>query len=135
MRNARTGSLAALAAGLIMTAAGCGGGSGGGYGSNPTPMPTPTPGGPAADLVITISGTTGGMSFSPNPATVKAGQTVAWKNNDGTTHTATQDSGAFDTGSIAGGATSAPITMGAAGTLNYHCTIHPSMAGSVSVTN
>jgi plastocyanin len=135
MRNARTGSLAAVAAGLILVMAGCGGGSGGGYGSNPTPMVTPTPGGPAADLVITISGIAGGMSFSPNPASVKPGQTVAWKNNDGTTHTATQDGGGFDTGSIAGGATSAPITMSSAGTLNYHCSFHPSMVGSVSVAN
>jgi plastocyanin len=132
MRTARTWSLAMLTAGLIMVAASCGGG---GYGSNPTPMVTPTPGGPAADLVITISGISGGMSFSPNPATVKVGQTVAWRNNGGTAHTATQDAGAFDTGTIADGATSAPIVMGAAGTLSYHCTFHPSMVGSVSVAN
>jgi plastocyanin len=131
MRNARTGSLAALAAGLVMTAASCGGG----YSSSPSPMATPTPGGPAADVVITISGIAGGMSFSPNPATVRVGQTVAWRNNDGTTHTATQDSGAFDTRSIPGGATSAPITMSSAGTLDYHCTFHPSMVGSISVSN
>jgi plastocyanin len=137
MRDARTGSLVALAAGLIVVMAGCGGGSSGGgsYGSNPTPMSTPTPSGPAADLVITIGGIAGDMSFSPNPAVVKAGQTVAWKNNGGTTHTATQDGGTFDTGAIANGATSAAITMTSAGTLSYHCTFHPSMVGSVSVTN
>jgi plastocyanin len=132
MRNARARGLVALAAGLVMTAAGCGGSS---YGSNPTPMVTPTPGAPAADVVITIGGIAGDMSFSPNPANVKVGQTVAWKNSGGTTHTATQDGGAFDTSSIANGATSGPITMNAVGTLGYHCTFHPSMVGTINVTN
>ncbi|MFI5184931.1 MAG: plastocyanin/azurin family copper-binding protein [Vicinamibacteria bacterium] len=133
MLNARTGSLAALAAGLIL--ASCGGGGGGSsYSSNPTPMVTPTPSATAADVVITITGISGGMSFSPSPASVKAGQTVAWRNNGGTTHTATQDGGGgFDTGPISDGATSAPIKMSTAGTLSYHCAIHPSMVGSVSV--
>jgi plastocyanin len=132
MRYARTGSLAALAAGLVMTAVSCGGS---GYSSSPTPMTTPTSSGPAADVVITIGGIAGDMSFSPNPATVKVGQTVAWKNSGGTTHTATQNAGAFDTGAIANGATSTPIMMSAVGSLSYHCTFHPSMVGSVSVTN
>ena len=133
MLNLRTGSLAALAAGLIM--AGCGGGSGGGgsYSSNPTPTVTPTPSGTAADVVITITGIAGGMSFSPNLASVKAGQTVSWKNNGGTTHTATQDDGGFDTGPIPDGATSTPITMKDSGTLSYHCAYHPSMVGTVNV--
>jgi plastocyanin len=133
MRSARTWGLVALAAVFVMATASCGGGSS--YGSNPTPMATPTPSGPAADVVITIGGIAGDMSFSPNPATVKVGQTVAWRNSGGTTHTATQDGGAFDTSSIANGATSAPIAMNAVGTLGYHCTFHPSMVGTLSVTN
>jgi plastocyanin len=85
-----------------------------------------------ADVVITI---TGGMLFTPNPASVRVGQTVAWHNGDSITHTATQDGGGFDTGGIPGGATSAPVTMGSAGTLDYHCSIHPSMTGTLNVTN
>jgi len=91
-----------------------------------------TPGGVAADVVITI---TGGMVFTPNPEDVQVGQTVAWHNSDSTTHTATQDGGGFNTGGIAPGATSAPVTMGSAGTLDYHCSIHPSMTASLNVTN
>ena len=131
MRKGMTGGLAALAAVLLMS--GCGGGSS----TSPTPIPTvPAPNPPgAADVVITIAGNDGGMSFSPNPASVKVGQTVAWKNNDSTTHTATQDSGAFDTGAIPSGATSAPIAMNTAGTFDYHCSYHPSMVGAVTVAS
>jgi plastocyanin len=74
------------------------------------------------------------MSFSPNPASVQVGQRIVWHNADVFTHTATQDSGGFDTGSIAPGGTSAPITLNAPGTVGYHCTVHPSMVGTLSVT-
>ncbi len=131
MSKGRTWGLAALAAGLLMS--GCGGGSS--Y-SSPTSMPTAAPNPSAtADVVITITGINGGMSFSPNPATIKVGQKVAWKNNGGTTHTATADAGAFDTGAIADGTTSSPITMSTGGTLSYHCSIHPSMVGSLTVSS
>jgi plastocyanin len=115
----------------VMAAVACGGG---GYGSGPSPMPTPVPvgGGAQADVTITINGMSGGMSFSPNPAAVKAGQTVAWRNADSISHTATGTG--FDTGTIPGGTTSAPITFTATGNLDYHCTIHPSMVGTLSVT-
>ena len=109
-------------------AAACGGG---GYGSNPSPMPTPTPG-VTADVTITIAGMNGSNSYSPNPGSVKAGQTVAWHNADSIAHTATGTG--FDTGAIAGGGTSAPIQFMSAGTVAYHCTIHPSMVGSLTVT-
>jgi plastocyanin len=76
----------------------------------------------------------GKNSYSPSPASVQVGQQVRWRNTDNLTHTATQDGGGFDTGSIAPGATSAPITLSAPGTINYHCTPHPSMVGTLSVT-
>jgi plastocyanin len=92
-------------------------------------------GGVGADVVITINGMNGANSFTPNPANVQVGQTVAWRNIDSITHTATQDGGGFNTGGIAGGATSAPVTMGSVGNLDYHCSIHPSMTGTLNVTN
>ena len=88
---------------------------------------------PGADVTITIVGINGNMSFSPNPATAKAGQKVAWRNNGGATHTATADGGAFNTGSIANGGTSTSITMGTAGSFAYHCSFHPSMVGTLTV--
>ena len=76
----------------------------------------------------------GSRSFSPSPASVTAGQQIRWHNADSVAHTATQDGGGFDTGLIPSGGTSAPITLTASGTINYHCSFHPSMVGTLSVT-
>jgi plastocyanin len=83
-------------------------------------------------VTITIQGINGGMSFSPNPANLRVGQKVVWHNADSITHTAT--AGSFDTGLVGPGASSAPITLSASGTIGYHCTIHPSMVGTLNVT-
>ena len=92
-------------------------------------------GGGSADVVITIVAQNGSLSFSPNPASVTAGQTVAWKNNDSTTHNVVQDGGAFNTGNLLPGATSAPITITATTALPYHCSIHPTMVGTINGTS
>ena len=124
--------------GLLLVAAtlgGCGGSNGSMSPVSPTPTPTPTPTPAASDVVITMVGMNGSLSYSPNPATVKVGQTVAWKNADSLAHTATADAGTFDTGTLAAGATSSPITMTTAGTFPYHCAIHgSSMTGTLTVT-
>ncbi len=104
--------------------------------TSPTPppsSPTPPPPSGTADVTINITGMNGSQSYAPSPGTVKAGQTVAWHNADSVAHTATANSGAFNTGSIAPGATSAPVTMGSAGSFAYHCSFHPSMVGTLNV--
>ncbi len=117
-----------LLAVLAAAAAACGGS---GYGSTPSTNPTPTPVA-AADVTITINGQYGAMSFSPTTATAKAGQTVSWHNADNIPHTATGTS--FDTGLISPGGTSTPVKFGAAVTDGYHCSVHPSMVGTLTVT-
>jgi plastocyanin len=99
---------------------------------SPSPMPTPTPVLVAADVTITINGMLGTGSYSPNPGAVRVGQKVAWRNADSISHTATGSG--FDTGAIAPGQTSAPVTFAAAGSIDYHCSIHPTMVGTLSVT-
>lgn len=81
----------------------------------------------AADRDVTISG----FAFVPPTVTVRVGDSVTWTNQDATDHTATSG---FDwtTGDIAGGA-SATVTFRRAGTFDYICAIHPSMAGRVVV--
>ncbi len=118
--------------GLLLVAAALGGCGSNGSMSPASPTPTPTPA--ASDVVITIVGMNGGLSYSPNPATVKVGQTVAWKNADSLAHTATADAGTFNTSTLAAGATSSPITMTTAGTFPYHCAIHSAMTGTLTVT-
>jgi plastocyanin len=75
-----------------------------------------------------------GFAFDPATLTVQSGAVVHFVNHDSAPHTATADGGAFDSGTIAGG-NSGEITAGAAGTYPYHCTIHPSMTGTLVVTS
>jgi plastocyanin len=124
--------LAGLTVVVLALASGCGSSS---YSpTNPTPT-TPTSSGTTstADVTITIVGMNGSQSYLPNPATVKVGQTVSWRNADSVTHTATADGGAFNTGNIAPGAVSAPIAMSSAASVAYHCTVHPTMVGTLTV--
>lgn len=110
----------------------CGGGPG--IGSTPTTTPTTVASG-NADVVITIAGIAGSMSYDPSLANVRVGQTVAWRNADNLPHTASQEGvGGFETGTIAGGATSTPIRITAAGSLVYFCRIHPSMVAALKVS-
>ena len=98
------------------------------------PAPPAKPGPPLPDLLITITGLNGASSFSPNPASARVGQKVIWRNSDALPHTATANGGAFDTGIVSAGTSSAAVAMGAAGTFPYHCTVHPSMVGTLTVT-
>jgi len=90
------------------------------------------PGGGGADVTISIRGMTA-PNYSPSPDTVTVGQTVAWKNNDGITHTATANGGAFNTGNVSPGSTSAAVAMNTVGSFPYHCSIHPAMTGILVV--
>jgi plastocyanin len=97
-------------------------------GSSPT-----NPGGsapPAGAVVINVVGVNGAQSFSPNPATLPAGQAVVWHNVDTIVHRVVLDDGKLDTGNIGAGAFSAAMTLAAPGP--YHCSIHPSMIGAIA---
>jgi len=72
------------------------------------------------------------LAFDPASITVNAGDTVTWVNEDTTAHTIVADDGSFDSGSVAPGE-SFRFTFAAAGTVPYHCGIHPSMTGTVVV--
>jgi plastocyanin len=118
MRAARFLAFGATLLCLGFVSSGCKSSSSNPYGSTPTgPGPTPSP----ANTVLMQ-----GMAFSPATITVSVGTTVTWKNQDSYAHTSTSDSGIWDTGNIAGGA-SATTTFNAAGTYPYHCTFHVSM--------
>ena len=53
-----------------------------------------------------------------------------FKNNDTITHRIVMDDNSVDFGSLSAGASSAAKGVGAGG--NFHCTIHPSMVGSIN---
>lgn len=96
----------------------------------------------AADVVIQ------GNAFVNSTVTVRAGGTVTWTHNDGTTqHTVTADDGSFDsspncaptvgplppTGDCLTQGETFSTTFATPGTYTYHCKVHSGMTGTVEV--
>jgi plastocyanin len=77
---------------------------------------------------ITISG----FAFGA-PVTVTPGAKVTVRNADSAPHTVTAAGGAFDTRTIAPGATASFVAPSKPGTYRFACGIHPSMTGSLVV--
>jgi plastocyanin len=128
---------AILLLGLIsLLVASCGGG-----GSSATTTTTPTTAGTSTTAGGTTTSAAGGnvtevalqnIQIVPASITIKAGDTVKWTNKDSVTHQLVGDKGEFDSGPMAGGDTFS-FTFDTPGTIAYHCTIHPSMVGTIVV--
>jgi plastocyanin len=71
------------------------------------------------------------FSFAPSLTTINVGESITWHNLDAFNHTATSDTGAFDTAIPAAGNKTIPFSV--AGSYAYHCSIHPTMKGTVVV--
>ena len=117
----RVPRLIILIAATTLVAAACGGAA-----SPTVSVPASTGGGDA----VTIAN----FSFSPTPLTVNVGSTVTWTNQDSTAHTVTADDGSFQSSQIGGGGTFTQ-TFAKAGTFAYHCSIHPSMKATITVSS
>lgn len=70
------------------------------------------------------------FAFVPVNLTIKEGTTVTFTNNDSVAHTVVGDN--FTSGNIAPGA-SYSHTFSSTGVFSYHCSIHPSMTGTITV--
>ncbi|HVZ12231.1 MAG TPA: cupredoxin family copper-binding protein [Patescibacteria group bacterium] len=83
---------------------------------------------PTSGNAVTIKN----FAFGPETLTVKVGDKVTWTNQDSTGHSATADDNSWDTGVLPQGQ-SGSITFSKAGTYTYHCSVHPSMKGTIIV--
>jgi len=77
------------------------------------------------------------FAFVPQSIAIKAGESVTWTNEDSVQHQIAADPGQPDivnlsSPSMNNGATYS-YTFSKAGTWTYHCSIHPSMKGTVVV--
>jgi plastocyanin len=72
--------------------------------------------------------------FSLTSVTAKAGAEVYVDNQGSATHTVTADDGAFDTGEVDAGQQAELTAPSQPGTYAFHCKIHPSMTGTLTVT-
>ena len=121
----RTLAALALLAAAGALVVGCGGGNNS-SGSGPT---TSQAGTPASGTAVTIDN----FAFSPATLKVKVGQKVSWTNKQqGVAHTVTADGGTFDHPMPSGATFSFAFTK--VGSFAYHCTIHPSMHGTIVVS-
>jgi plastocyanin len=129
------GVAALLLAGAAACSSTAGSGSTSGYGSTGGSSSSSASGGAPASSAPAQSGsaiTIASFAFT-TPLTVTAGSTVSVTNSDSANHTVTSDDGSsFDTPAPAGQTVTfkAPTKPG---TYQYHCTIHPSMHGTLIV--
>jgi plastocyanin len=73
------------------------------------------------------------FTFTPDPIQVAVGGTATWTNNDSMTHTVTfDDTSVKSSGDLSQGS-SFSATFPKAGTYTYHCALHPTMTGTVTV--
>ena len=94
-----------------------------------------SPTNPDNPLIVTVF--IKNSAYSPNPATVKVGQSVNFKNDDNIEHSATTTSGpiSFESGNIPpNSAKNNPVQMTTTGTINFRCRLHGE-TGSIVVVN
>ncbi len=119
-----SGTAFALGGALLMWS--CGGRS-----SSPAAPSSTTPATTGPTIMVNIGSSLTSSAFNPNPVPASAGDTVAFKNNDTTTHHIVMDDGSGDLGNLTPGATSKSIIVKSTGG-QFHCTIHPSMVGAIN---
>lgn len=119
---------ALFAFGLLLAACGDDDGDDGDAGSESAPAEDAAGDEAPCDGDVCLSG----IQFVPGDLTVAAGDSVTWESVDSPDHTVTADDGAFDSGTISNGDTFEQ-TFDEAGEFAYHCEIHPSMTGTISV--
>jgi plastocyanin len=110
---------------LALAIAACGGDDDGGGGGGSTSGSCPE-----GAVVIVMRD----IKFDPENATAKVGQEICWPNEDTIDHNAVAESGADFESDLYGQGEIFTTTVEQAGTVEYVCTIHPGMTGTIEVT-
>jgi plastocyanin len=116
------------AAVLVIGLAACGGDDDDDTSSGATTGTTATATGGESGATVAV--TIDNFTFDAQP--VKAGATFSVENKDDTDHTFTADDGSFDV-DVPAGKTVTVDAPADAGTYKYHCKIHSSMKGELTV--
>ncbi|MFH2049641.1 MAG: cupredoxin family copper-binding protein [bacterium] len=74
------------------------------------------------------------FTFSPDPVNITTGTTVRWTNQDGVPHTSTSDGAVWNSGTLGNGQQFS-YTFNTPGSYPYHCNFHPSMLGTINVSD
>jgi len=74
-------------------------------------------------------------NFQWGPVSAKVGDVITWTNSDTAPHKVALDDGSCTmSSSIAGSGGKASLVFSAAGTYPFHCAIHPSMKGTITIS-
>ena len=127
-----------LALGLVAVGCGDDDEDEGGGGADTTEQPTATTGEPPAAAKASATVTLKDIAFEPADVTVKTGGKVEWVHDDSVNHDVTKEGGpgadfkSGDPGGMKKG-DSYEQTFKEAGKVEYQCTVHPQMTGTVTV--
>jgi plastocyanin len=108
---------------LAAFAAACGGDDGGEQGASSQACPS-------SAVVIKMAD----IKFDPQDATAGVGQEVCWVNEDTIDHDVSAESGASFKSELFGKGQTFTASMDEPGTVQYVCTIHPGMTGTIEVS-
>jgi len=82
----------------------------------------------------TVDATVGGFKWE-QPLSAKVGDVITWTNSDSAPHRLALDDGSCAmSGNIAGGGGKASLVFSVAGTYPFHCTIHTTMKGTITIS-
>ncbi len=73
------------------------------------------------------------IKFDPEDATADAGQDICWTNEDSIDHNVVAESGASFKSELFGKGETFTTKVDKAGTVDYVCTIHPGMTGTLTI--
>ena len=123
--------LAAAASTAVLLAA-CSGGGG-------TATTGPTGGGGATAPCTDSTGTTVVAATVANntwsqPVTAKVGDVITWANSDGVPHKVALDDGSCAMSQNIPGGGSKSLVFSKAGTYPFHCSVHPTMKGTITIS-
>jgi plastocyanin len=136
MMNARMGVAGlGVAAALLFSACGNGppagsGGSGSGGGGGGGDVGSKATGATAATTVKE----TDSLKFNPSGSSVKVGDVVEWDNSSGVAHNVTFDAYSSITSDTMNSGDTFQVKFTKAGSYQYHCTFHPGMDGTITVS-
>jgi plastocyanin len=74
------------------------------------------------------------IKFDPENATARVGQQVCWVNEDSIDHNAVAESGASFKSELFGKGKTFTTSVEEPGTVEYVCTVHPGMTGTIEIT-
>lgn len=132
--NTRRLAAAAFALAVTATVVGCTASTGGTVAPSTGASPSSNAGSPPGNPQMTATVTIRGFKFIPDKVTIKKGGTVTWVNEDDVKHDATpKGNTGFTATKLLAKGESGSATFAAAGTLDYSCSVHPAMTGTVTV--